>query len=119
MKDSRAPCPALASMRSAPILVSRAHESSCIFEKPCQCPQPVEDGRKRPYGPPHSAEIGALWSPFRPAPEPMRQNLPQHAPLDRLVGGGRVMPPEAVALHRLRRRHEPVHDRREIRVRVV
>src|SRR5215510_1615799 len=53
------------------------------------------------------------------AAEPMRQDLPQHAPLDRLVGRCRLMPPEAVALHRFGGCYEPICNRREIRVRVV
>src|SRR5215470_9717323 len=108
MKDSRAPCPPSALMQDTPLLVGTAHEKPCVLEK--RCPR---------LCPPYGAEIGALRSTLAPASKPMRQDLPQHMPLDRLVGCGGVMPPETVALHRFGCRHEPIHNHREIRVRVV
>src|SRR5262245_63793721 len=51
--------------------------------------------------------------------KPMRQDLPQHAPLDCLVGCCRLVPPEAVVLHGFGSRHKAIRDRREICVRVI
>src|SRR5258705_4548649 len=101
MKGFCAPCPPSALMQHAPILVGRAHERPSGLERMCErlCP---------PY------KRGALPRLRAPSPEPMRQDLPQHAPLDRLVGRGRVMPPESVTAHGLGCCHEPVHDSREI-----
>src|SRR5689334_18699007 len=63
---------------------------------------------------------GAVLPSLRaPTSEPARQDLPQHASLDGLVGRGRVMPPEAIAPHGLGRCYESLHDRGEIRIRVV
>src|SRR6266576_514742 len=101
-------CPQTTMLLASRPLVGTAYERLRRLERPCQC-----------LCPPYGAEIIPLWSAFRPATEPMRQDLPQHAPLDRLVGRRRVMPPESIASHGFGRRHEPVRDRREIGVRVV
>src|SRR5215510_6715080 len=66
-----------------------------------------------------SSNRSALSSGLCLAPETMCQDFLQHSPLDRLVGRGRLMPPEAIASHGLGCCHEPGDDRREIRIRVV
>src|ERR1044072_5546281 len=53
------------------------------------------------------------------APKPLRQHLFQDLPLDGLVGQRGVVPPPAVALHLLGRRHKAVGHLGEVRIRVV